>query len=191
MSQTKDEDLIQEVHLTDGQINSLKNKSIIVDSCVLLYCEGQVFKSEIRKILRTLVNNKNRLGISLVSGFEVLSNSEIKFRKYFVKLLNYFKNIDVNRDILSNGVVLYRSYGRININYLKSISPCDFIIGGTAIYLKDAVLFTGDRRHFPSPIWDIVATVYITYKSFEEYRILNLYLLQPNIKIINKLANEK
>lgn len=166
-------------------IETIKNKPIIIDSNILYYCGADVFKLEIRKILRILANNNNQLGISELSGFEVLKNSEKKDLDYFYSLLDYIANIPINKQILANSVILHNAYKKQGIE-CKNISPCDFMIGGTALSIKDAILFTANRRHYPSKIWNIDARKYIVFEDFEQSKIINLYFLSPiPSKIIN------
>jgi len=180
----KDKDVIPNNSIFSKIIGNIKNKSIIIDSCVLLYCEGTNFKLEIRNILRSLVNNNNKLGISELSGFEVLKNSSSNNIKYFIKLLDYIENIPSNKEVLMNANILYGCYAMKPINDYKNISSVDFIIGGTTIYMK-GLLLTCDKKHFVNQFWRIIINLPVIYKLSNEYKVLNLYLLEPRTTLID------
>lgn len=168
--------------------DDIKDIPIVIDSCVLLYCQGRVFKLEIRKILRLLSDHNNNLKISEISAFEVLKNAQVKNWDYFTRLIDYIGCVDIDTDIIFNSLTLFKSYVHKPINDHQKISSCDFIIGGTVIYIK-GLLFTADREHFPSPLWDIVAHTYVAYK-LDKYELINLYLLKPNFKLIDELKKK-
>jgi len=160
---------------------NVKNKIIVVDSCILLYCEAHPTKLEIRKLLRTLVDNKNRLVISELSGFEVMKNAKTENRGYFIKLLDYIPSISIDKNILANSVLLYDRYESKKINHYKKISAGDYLIGGTTLSIKNSLLLTSNRADFCRPIWKIYEHQYITYKLGEKQELLNFYLLEYTI----------
>ena len=167
-------------------MNTVKNKNILVDSCILLYCETYIFKDQIRKLLRELSNNNNKLGISEFSGFEVLKNAKPKYSSYFVKLLNHLQNFPVDKKVLLNAVKIFKFYETKKINNPHKINPGDYIVGGTCILLKNPMLLTTNIKDFPKSLWIIHRKDKIVYEKGDKFELLNIYLLEPNI---SKLQN--
>lgn len=182
----KDNDVIPNNINNFKLIENVKDKSIVIDSCVLLYCEGYNFKLEIRNILRALVNNSNKLSISELSGFEVLKNSLPNNIKYFLRLIGYIDNIPVKKEISINAIILHNSYADKPVNNYQKISSVDYLIGGTTMYIK-GLLLTCDKKAFLNPIWKIIVNFPILYRLNNEYKVLNFYLLEPNIQLINSI----
>lgn len=169
--------------ITRDSLSGIQNSSIIVDSCILLLCEGQPIKKEIRGILRNLVDHNNTLGISELSSFEVMKNSNVKYHSYFTNLVNYINHIPINQNILGNALLLYLAYSKHSSNNYKKISSVDYIIGGTVLYQKDSILLTRDE-HFLNPLWKTVSHFPIFYLLGNKYEVLNFYFLKPNTPLI-------
>jgi len=167
-------------------MKTVKNKNILIDSCILLYCEAQIFKIEIRELLRILTNNGNKLGISEFSGFEVLKNANEKYKEYFVKLLNYLQNIPVDKRVLINAIKIFKYYEHKKINDIKKAQSGDLIISGTCLLLKEPLLLTTNIKDFHKPLWNIYKKTYIVYELENKFELLNIYLLKPNIETLTK-----
>jgi predicted nucleic acid-binding protein len=173
------------------ELDKIKNKQIILDSCVLIYCEGYDFKLEIRNILRKLTDNNNELGISELSVFEVLRRAKTENKKYFVQLLNYLNNIPVSKGIINNSIILYNTYK--HNGFIKGSEKedgkrdwtADLIIGGTALYQKDSLILTANRRDFPEPVWKAVVNFPMIHKLNDRFELINFYLLSPTRTLVN------
>ncbi len=159
--------------------NQIKNRRILVDTNILVYCGNKDFGHQAKGLLRTLKDNNNALAISHVSYFELIKNAiDQNLRKYYFHLVSYIHNLPIKQDILVSGSTLYHLYSNRGIKEYKKIESMDLIIAGTVVFHKGALLLTANRRHFPMPFWRNISQGYITYKDGEAYRLINIYLLE-------------
>lgn len=132
-----------------------------------------------RNILRTLVNNGNKLAISEITAFELLSG-EIKddIKDYLFNFVNYIARVPVEKDCLQNAMMLAGEYRKLCNN--KKTPNIDLIIGGTVMYHKDVLLLTADRTDFCEPLWNTFAREYFFNKNKEgiEKAEVIFYLLE-------------
>lgn len=168
-----------------NKFQETKNQKILIDSCILIYC-GSDLGQEFKKILRKLTDNNNTLAISEFSGFEVLKkikNEKIKnetTENYYLKLLNFLHNIQINRDILIEAARLFSKYNKKSPQdeQREKRLAGDLIIGATAIN-NNALLLTVNQRDFPTPFWEIIDRDYILFDKEQKTQVLNVYLLKP------------
>ncbi len=165
-------------------MNQTKNHKILIDSCILIYCGSDKYSERVRGFLHLLDNNKNKLAISEICGFEVLKNCLNKENiDYYLKLINYLDNIKIGRYALMNAAFLHGLYKKDTSNSdreegaKKEKMAGDLIIGGTAIY-DGALLLTANIDDFPMPYWKIFAHDHIVYKDGPKFKVLNVYLLE-------------
>ena len=169
-------------------MKTIKNKTIVVDSCVLIYAGEERYHNKFSDLLKTFSDNGNKLIISTFSGFEVLKNiQEEKTTEYYLELLDSFNNSSVSNDILIYAAQLSRLY-----NQGKQLSPHsaennkkdiagDLIIGSTAIFHR-ALLLTANKKDFSPDFWKVVSRDYAVYDYKDQYYLQNVYLLQFNTK---------
>ncbi|MBX4198630.1 hypothetical protein KW782_04890 [Candidatus Parcubacteria bacterium] len=160
-------------------MESVKNRRILIDTNILVYCGDKDWGQEAKKLLRVLKDNTNSLATSRLSSFELIKNAiDLKLREYYIKLINYIHQIEPEEQILMNGCVLYHQYFSKFPESARKIESMDLAIGGTIIYHKEALLLTANRKHFPMPFWKIVAQSYLMCKKSEKYDLINVYLLE-------------
>lgn len=172
------------------EFEKIKNSQIIIDSCILIYCQIEPYKQEIRSILRSFVNNGNELAISQISFLEVLRGAKKDDRKYYIKLLKYLNSVPISEEVIVNSIILHNIY--INLGITKESDKRDWtgdvIIGATAMFQK-SLIFTSNRRDFPEKVWKVVAIYPVIYKSYDKFELINLYLLESLAQILlDKLA---
>jgi predicted nucleic acid-binding protein len=159
-------------------MDSVQNKRILIDTNVLVYCGDKDWGQETRKLLRNLKDNKNDLATSRLCSFELIKNAiDPTLREYYIKLINYIYQVEVEMQILMNGCVLYHEYFKKFHDDAKKIESMDLAIAGTIIYHKDSLLLTANRKHFPMPFWKTIDQSYLMCKRGERYELINLYLL--------------
>jgi predicted nucleic acid-binding protein len=162
-------------------MESVSNERILIDTNVLVYCWDKDFSDGAKKLLRTLKDHHNDLGVSIVSGFELLKNAHKKeAREYYLKLLNYIGTIDINPQISVNAAMLHHMYCR-EFSKNKVTPPCDLLIGGTCIYHTGVLLLTADKSDFHTNFWPIVAQTHIIYETGNDHEgrkknLVNIYL---------------
>ena len=175
-------------------MDKTKDQKILIDSCILVYSGTDKFSDETKKLLRLLADNKNKLAISELCGFEVLKNCQNKDNfKYYIKLIDYLDNIPINKDILINAASLHSLYGKPSSNkedgnFQKEKSTGDLIIGGTAAYYE-TLLLTANLNDFPLPYWEIVAHDFMMYEDNRRFKLINRYLLRFNYDEAKKNKN--
>ena len=165
------------------QKKTIRDKIIFLDSCILLNCEGIVFKDKIRQVLRDLTDQSNKLLISEYSRFEVMKNARFQDNfKYFDKLLDFLGNIPISKESLISASALTRLYGRNK----KTINFGDYIIGGTVVATKESLLLTSNNKDFCKPYWKTVEKNYVLYELEDAYNVLNIHLIEPDREKIKK-----
>lgn len=169
-------------------IEEIKGKKVLVDTNILINCGREEFGADFKKILRTLVDNKNSLAISVVSGFEIIKkyNQVEKVSNYYIKLLNYIQNIEIDLKTMNiAGIMANKLYDKKD-NYKKDN---DYIIGATVIKNK-SLLLTCNLKDFNKPFWNIVARSCISWESEDDCRkIENVFLLESNENSWGKIHN--
>jgi len=157
------------------RISEVSNKPILIDTNVLIYCGQEGPNKEARKILRTLADNKNTLGISLISGFEIIKKFNNKnVIDYYLKLINYLTTVDLNIGIMNMAGLIANVY----VNPEEHKKDNDMIIGATVAKQPGSMLLTANRKDFPSPLWKLIARKYIHWNNGEKRDIVNVYLLE-------------
>ncbi len=180
-----------------NDFSKIENKNIILDTNILINCGRDEFGVDFKKVLKGLTNRHNSIMVSVISGFEIVKQyREGPVSDYYLKLLNFLRNIPLDLDVLNRaGIIaneIYKNKGGDN----KYKDDYDIIIGSTAISLKnDCLVLTCDRRgFFTAPFWEVVARecVYWEDKQTGIMKIENIFLLRHNSKkITNILKNEK
>jgi len=161
-------------------MNLVKNRKILIDTNVLVYCSDGSYGKEAKKLLRMLANNNNKLATSELSCFELIKNAfDRKYRDYYLSLINYIDNHPVTPSTIMNGWNIYHAYIQESSNK-KSIGSLDILIGSTAV-TNNALLLTGNRKDFPMPFWKLVAQTHMIRKNGEADDIQNVYLLEFDV----------
>ena len=173
----------------------LRNKKIVLDSCILIYACDSETKESCISFLQQLLKNGNKITYSSFSAFEVIKNRQRRDNeKEYTNLLNNLYRIPIDSPVLSNGATLYFLYeesGRINkkknlkkdLVDLKDKLTGDLIIGGTVISYENHLLLTANKKDFPEPYWKSVFEYEINKKDESKIKI---YLLDPVMEEIKK-----
>jgi len=161
------------------EIKEISRKKILLDTNVLINCGREEYGLQFRKILQTLRKNKNYLGISLISGFEIIK----KFRNkkvvgFYLKLLNKIPQVQPDLKTMNIAGMLANELNQ-NGNIKKDN---DYIIGATVIRNHGSMLLTSDRKDFSYPFWDVIARECVLWKDNEFCRIENVFILKFNNK---------
>lgn len=133
-------------------MEKIKNKKILIDSNILVYCWDKNFGSGAQKLLRKLKDNGNSLATSEINCLELLKNAiDPERRSYYLKLISYLGNLDIEQPALLNACILYHNYYKEWPNKCTMETP-DLVIGGTIMYNRGSLLLTANRRHFSRTI---------------------------------------
>lgn len=160
------------------KISEARNQNILIDTNIVVYYAANGFKERSGNVLRTLVDNGNKIGISEITAFELLRDEQKKeVEDYFYKFVNYLHRVPIEQGCLQNAVTLAGAYRSICNN--KKVPDNDLIIGGTAIHYEDVLLLTADRKDFCEPMWETYARENIYYKKGGDVEV-TLYLLKFN-----------
>lgn len=170
----------------------IKNKKILIDTNVLVYCGVKGFDVDAKKLLRLLKDNGNKLATSEINCFELIKNAiDEKLRSYYISLIDYIDKIAVTTSDLMNACFIYHSYHKSFGGNCK-MGSMDLVVAGTAIYHKGCLLLTANRKDFPMPFWKLVAQCYIMRKKDEGNELLNIYLLEFDYStIVSKKEDAK
>lgn len=173
-------------------MQEIRDKKILIDTNILVYCNDKGYKMEARKILRLLKDHGNTLATSWASCFELIKNAiDEKVREYCFRLINYIDNIPITPENLINGCSLYHLYHKEWGEKCKSIESMDLIIAGTIVQERGSLLLTANRKHFAMPFWKLVSQSYIMRKKDEGDELINIYLLEFDYtKIPTSLLNK-
>lgn len=169
-------------------MKTIRNKTIVIDSCVLIYAGEERYHNKFSNLLKTFSDDGNTLIISTFSRFEVLKNiREEKTTKYYIELLDSLDNISVDGEVLVCAAQLSRLYNQGKQSSPHSVEndqkdrAGDLIIGSTTI-LQRALLLTANKKDFPLGFWKIMDREYAVYDYNAQYYLQNVYMLQFNIK---------
>lgn len=168
------------------RINDIKKRKILLDTNILICCGREEYGDQFRKVLRILTDNDNSLGVSLISGFEIIKKFNDKdVIGYYIKLLNFIINVVIDHEILTNAARLANTiYGPNKDNYKKDN---DMIISSTVL-TEQAWLLTCDRDDFNKPYWLTEARETVQWEDPKDdsVKVLNIFLLSPDIKELEK-----
>lgn len=172
------------------KLQEVKNREILLDSNILINYASEGFKDRSGNILRTLINNGNKISVSPVSGFEVLRGDNRKETdEKYIKFLKYIPNVKTQDEYFSNAAVLARHY---NKNCNKKIIPTEDLLIGSIVAThsfgvdssKKILLLTADRTDFCEPVWLTVAYQIVPPNNGNSQ--VNLFLLEFNTEIIKE-----
>lgn len=171
-------------------MDKIKNRKIIVDSCILIYYFEDLDKGETKRLINSFKRNNNTILMSAISVFEVFKNRQTsKEIKKYENLLNSVDDIPIDSPILMNAATLYYLYKKEkddkNSIKEKNVDPKDrltgdLIIGGTVLSYENYLLLTANKKDFPDPFWDTIATTEIGKNA------IKVYLIQFNIQLLPK-----
>lgn len=168
------------------RINDIKNRKILLDTNILICCGREEYGDQFRKVLRILTDNDNSLGVSLISGFEIIKKFNDKdVIGYYIKLLNFIINVVIDHEILMNAARLANTiYGSHKDNYKKDN---DMIISSTVL-TEQAWLLTCDRDDFNKSYWLTEARETVQWEDPKDdsVKVLNIFLLSPDTKELEK-----
>lgn len=177
----------------------IKDKRIVLDSCILIYACDHETKNSCLSFLKKILKN-NTISCSALSGFEVIKNRQERGNeKEYTKFLNKIYRIPIDTPVLMNAATLHFLYKKSGkISHKKGIGKGlidlndkltgDLIIGGTVISYKNHLLLTADRKDYPKPYWNLVLEDKIITTDYKEIKI---FLLEPVMsEILNKIETK-
>jgi len=166
-------------------MDKIIDKKIVIDSCVLIYfCEDND-GGKTEELINMLKENNNGIFMSDISGFEVLKNRQDSEKSInYEKLLNSIEGIPVDSPVFMNAATLcylYKKIRKVTCREGEEMDPKDkltgdLIIGGTVLSYENYLLLTSNKKDFPEPYWEVIATGEVG--SVEKIKI---YLMRPNI----------
>lgn len=170
------------------KISAIKNRNILLDSNIPIWYASAGFKERSGNPLRALFDNGNRLGITTISGLEILreENKEEVRKKYF-NFLNFVPAVTPQVVDFQNAAVLAGEYRRVCKG--KKVPFQDLVIGGVVLsnsFEKDKLLLlTTDRNDFCEPFWLTVAHQAVAADDKKTVQA-HLYLLEFNVEMLDK-----
>jgi len=166
-------------------MDKIKNRTIVIDSCVLIYFFEDNDEGETRELINDIRRNGNTILMSAISVFEVFKNRQTEEKaKEYENLLNSIDDIPIDSPVVMNASTLYYLYKKNKENNKnRPLDPKDkltgdLIIGGTVLSYENHLLLTANIKDFPSPFWETIATAEIGNNH------IKLYLLQFSYKSI-------
>ena len=165
------------------KLSEIKNKTILLDSCVLIAYSTTGFQKRSGNPLRTLYDNKNKLVITPIQAFELLKiELDEKMTQSYLRFLNFFPCLPLKEQYFRNAAMLNREYFRVKNK--KTIPEMDLIMGGIMVgkaFTADPFyLFTSDREDFCEPLWNSVASFSVPYEKDPNRIEHNFYILEFN-----------
>ncbi|MFA6158929.1 MAG: hypothetical protein WC763_04910 [Candidatus Paceibacterota bacterium] len=175
-------------------MESVKDKKVLIDTNILVYCADSGYGSKAKALLRKLKDNGNALATSEISCFELIKNAiDSGVREYYIRLMNYIDRIPVTSAEMMNGAILYHNYHHVsngNGSFKKIESP-DLIISGTVIRERGSLLLTANRVDFPMPFWKLHSQCNFMRKSGEKDELVNIFLLEFDYSKIKEIDDLK
>jgi predicted nucleic acid-binding protein len=169
------------------KIEEITETNILIDTNILIHYAEEGFIDRSNNPLGLLRDNRNKLFVSNITGFELLrGKNDDEKREKFLSFLNYIPNLPIDKDYLNNGVLFADEHRRLCGG--KNMSkPGDLIIAGTIVSHEladeEILLFTTDRKDFCEPLWETI-TYHLVQESGGEYVQHCFYLLKLNTNIL-------
>lgn len=166
-------------------LRTVHNSNILLDTSILVHYATKDFKERSGRILRVLLENKNFLTVSEITGFELLNcrSDDSRREKYFT-FINGMPNHPVTAAILGNAAILSNECKRLTGSPDRIFPIPDLILGGTVLhYDQDPVfILTTDRRDFFEPLWETVAYAQVSNDNTD--KVVHIYLLSLNRDVL-------
>lgn len=173
-------------------ITDIKESTILVDTNIIIYYSQRGFKERTDDILRKLlVENKNKLCVSNITGYELFRDIDLKHREYYAKLLNsgYLIPIDLNSHVLSNASIISNLCDQL-LNKNKGPSLQDILIMASALAVKGgAYILTCDKKDYTEPLCLTAAYMSVPAEKGNgnaKFGVEHLYLMRVNEELISK-----
>lgn len=162
--------------------------SIILDTNILQYFGNKHIGPLLRQYLQVLRGRNFTLSISEVTIFESLAFSKRHQEDEIVRTLNQFLHKPITKEVLVTSSWLSKLYIIEQIPLLQ-ISTEDKILGATAL-LTNSLIVTANVNDFPRPFFKEKEEELIFYRYKNKKRMIAVYLLEPNLPVIQERFDE-
>lgn len=173
---------------TQGKYKFKQN--IILDTCIIQYLLTPNLNKEVKSIMLVSISKGFGLAISEISILEGIQSASESKEKEVLERIFKFPIYSINTNILIAAGQLKTLYTKDSNISENNISVGDAIIGATAV-LTNSLIVTANYNDYPRPFFIEKYKKALFYNQKNKQRLACLYILKPNMPIINFRFSER
>lgn len=164
---------------------------LIPDTNIIQYAGSKPENRALKVANLILSKEKQSLtkAISLITCYEAVQRRNFIQEREILQKLNLYTQLEADRKVYLFAGWLSDFYRNEGIPE-SQLDDCDQVIAATCI-LTTSLLLTENRRDFPSPFFNEIENFNIYYTNKGREQIIKIYLLQPDVVILNKYIRER
>ena len=169
--------------------DTISQKYIVIDSCILEYLLNRDMNDSITQQLGYWCNNVFTLSVSEVSYAELVDGAHLDKETKVIDLLDKYHSFAISKRIITGAGKIGSVYKQ-EFPTEKTVSLGDKILAATSI-IYGAPLVTANVKDFPHPFFKTLKDKNIIYMKDNKRRMINIALLFPNYEYLTYAFNTR